>query len=151
MNYITAAFAHENQIFSFDRDFALPYWSDPVEVDLSERYQTVTDYDGFDVGDCTFHHGWTLHRCIILSISIPLRKKDSHQSWLFYYDSHQQLHAFPWDLSLHHLQNCLWCFHLSSAVQSMRDDVFDTPLLSDVVYPIGSWEILHFSWRVKYY
>lgn len=43
------------------RDFALPYWSDPVETDLSERYAVVTDYGGFEVGDCSWHHGWCLH------------------------------------------------------------------------------------------
>jgi ectoine hydroxylase-related dioxygenase (phytanoyl-CoA dioxygenase family) len=43
------------------RDFALPFWSEPTEVDLAERYQVVTNYEGFEVGDCTFHHGWCLH------------------------------------------------------------------------------------------
>ena len=44
------------------RDFALPYWSDPLETDLSDRYEdTVIDYGGFEIGDCSWHHGWTLH------------------------------------------------------------------------------------------
>ena len=44
------------------RDFALPYWSDPLETDLSERYEDrLVDYGSFDVGDCSWHHGWTLH------------------------------------------------------------------------------------------
>ena len=41
-------------------DFALPYWSNPIETDLTGRYEIV-DYPNFEVGDCTWHHGWTLH------------------------------------------------------------------------------------------
>ena len=43
------------------RDFALPYWSDPCETDLSERYEVVTDHGAFAIGDAAWHHGWTLH------------------------------------------------------------------------------------------
>ena len=46
------------------RDFALPCWSEPSDVDLMERYPDIVDYDGFEVGDCTFHHGWCLHRYV---------------------------------------------------------------------------------------
>jgi ectoine hydroxylase-related dioxygenase (phytanoyl-CoA dioxygenase family) len=42
------------------RDFALSYWSDPTSTDLSDRYATM-QYDEWEVGDCTWHHGWTLH------------------------------------------------------------------------------------------
>lgn len=42
------------------RDFALSYWSDPTAYDLSDRYATM-QYDEWEVGDCTWHHGWTLH------------------------------------------------------------------------------------------
>ena len=33
-------------------------------MDLMERYPDIVDYDGFEVGDCTFHHGWCLHRYV---------------------------------------------------------------------------------------
>jgi hypothetical protein len=32
-----------------------------VETDLSERYDQIVDYDRFEVGDCSIHHGWCLH------------------------------------------------------------------------------------------
>jgi len=42
------------------KDFALPYWSDVDATDLSDRY-VVDSYDSYTLGDCSFHHGWTLH------------------------------------------------------------------------------------------
>lgn len=42
------------------RDFALPYWYDIDDKDLEGRYQ-IASYGPFEVGDCSFHHGWTLH------------------------------------------------------------------------------------------
>lgn len=42
------------------RDFAYPFWSDPRESDCSGRYE-IDSYGSLEVGDCTFHHGWTLH------------------------------------------------------------------------------------------
>lgn len=42
------------------RDFALPYWFELEGKDLEERYE-VQSYGAFEVGDCSFHHGWTLH------------------------------------------------------------------------------------------
>eukprot|EP00667_Euglena_gracilis_P012075 EG_transcript_12370 len=42
------------------RDFALPFWSDPRETDVSDRYDVV-EGEALEVGDCTFHHGWVLH------------------------------------------------------------------------------------------
>eukprot|EP00421_Protoceratium_reticulatum_P031827 CAMPEP_0168468382 /NCGR_PEP_ID=MMETSP0228-20121227/57677_1 /TAXON_ID=133427 /ORGANISM="Protoceratium reticulatum, Strain CCCM 535 (=CCMP 1889)" /LENGTH=172 /DNA_ID=CAMNT_0008484137 /DNA_START=18 /DNA_END=533 /DNA_ORIENTATION=+ len=41
------------------RDFALPYHGDPEE-DLQGRYE-VEECGGLQIGDATFHHGWTLH------------------------------------------------------------------------------------------
>jgi len=43
------------------RDVALPFWSDPCETDLSDRYEDVVDHGAFAVGDCAWHHGWCLH------------------------------------------------------------------------------------------
>eukprot|EP01038_Epipyxis_sp_PR26KG_P004525 gene4525-6390_t len=42
------------------RDFALPYWSDPTESDLDGRYDII-DHGAYQLGDCSFHHGWCLH------------------------------------------------------------------------------------------
>lgn len=42
------------------RDFALPYWSEPTETDLSGRYE-ISSSKEFNLGDVSFHHGWTLH------------------------------------------------------------------------------------------
>ena len=42
------------------KDFAFPFWHDAREDDCSGRYE-VHPYDEISVGDCTFHHGWTLH------------------------------------------------------------------------------------------
>ena len=36
--------------------------SDPVETDLSDRYEVVADCGAMSLGDCSFHHGWLLHR-----------------------------------------------------------------------------------------
>ena len=42
------------------RDFALSFWSDPRNTDLSDRYE-IAEYGAFEAGDCTLHHGWCLH------------------------------------------------------------------------------------------
>lgn len=42
------------------KDFALPYWYSIDDKELDDRYE-VTSYGPFAVGDCAFHHGWTLH------------------------------------------------------------------------------------------
>lgn len=42
------------------RDFALAYWNDIESADFSDRYDVKT-YNGYKVGDCSFHHGWCLH------------------------------------------------------------------------------------------
>lgn len=44
------------------RDFAFPYFNDirDPSMDLEGRYE-VEDASAFELGDATFHHGWTLH------------------------------------------------------------------------------------------
>lgn len=42
------------------RDFALPYWYEIDGKDLEGRYP-IASCGPFEVGDCSFHHGWTLH------------------------------------------------------------------------------------------
>lgn len=42
------------------RDFGFPFWFDPREDDCSERYEVFSEEE-MEAGDCTFHHGWTLH------------------------------------------------------------------------------------------
>ena len=41
-------------------DFALPFWFDPEEMDLSGRY-LLADNGAYQLGDCSVHHGWCLH------------------------------------------------------------------------------------------
>lgn len=46
------------------RDFALPFWHRPQETgtDFSDRYEgRVVSHGSLEVGDATWHHGWTLH------------------------------------------------------------------------------------------
>eukprot|EP00639_Heterosigma_akashiwo_P037982 CAMPEP_0194710688 /NCGR_PEP_ID=MMETSP0296-20130528/3229_1 /TAXON_ID=39354 /ORGANISM="Heterosigma akashiwo, Strain CCMP2393" /LENGTH=142 /DNA_ID=CAMNT_0039608501 /DNA_START=273 /DNA_END=701 /DNA_ORIENTATION=- len=43
------------------RDFALAYWQDPhAGRDLEGRYE-IFNTGKLDLGDATWHHGWTLH------------------------------------------------------------------------------------------
>lgn len=41
-------------------DFALPFWFNPDEMDLSERY-VLADHGAYSLGDASVHHGWCLH------------------------------------------------------------------------------------------
>lgn len=41
-------------------DFSLPFWFNPDEVELSDRY-FVNDHGAYALGDVSVHHGWTLH------------------------------------------------------------------------------------------
>lgn len=44
------------------RDFALPFWHDLRKVDdLAARGYPVVSEGAMEVGDVTWHHGWTLH------------------------------------------------------------------------------------------
>eukprot|EP00962_Isochrysis_galbana_P055632 scaffold27403_cov110-Isochrysis_galbana.AAC.5 len=45
------------------RDVALPFWrGDPRSAgDVSRRYAPPLQEDAFEIGDATWHHGWTLH------------------------------------------------------------------------------------------
>ncbi|KAK9800783.1 hypothetical protein WJX73_002660 [Symbiochloris irregularis] len=43
------------------RDFALPFWREASTADLSSRGYHVTQPCRMEVGDVSFHHGWTLH------------------------------------------------------------------------------------------
>jgi ectoine hydroxylase-related dioxygenase (phytanoyl-CoA dioxygenase family) len=45
------------------RDVALPFWrGDPRSAgDVSRRYAPPMQEDAFEIGDATWHHGWTLH------------------------------------------------------------------------------------------
>jgi hypothetical protein len=42
------------------RDFALPYWHDIDCKELEGRYE-IGSHGPYELGDCSFHHGWTLH------------------------------------------------------------------------------------------
>jgi len=59
----------ENSILEFatssHRDIAFLHWfPDADKGDLkkvvNERY-TIVDYGSYEIGDCSFHHGWTFH------------------------------------------------------------------------------------------
>ncbi|GFR47152.1 hypothetical protein Agub_g8843 [Astrephomene gubernaculifera] len=43
------------------RDFALPFWHDMEGRDLSDRGYPIKDTGPMQVGDVSWHHGWTLH------------------------------------------------------------------------------------------
>eukprot|EP00879_Flechtneria_rotunda_P030626 GHRR01033285.1.p1 GENE.GHRR01033285.1~~GHRR01033285.1.p1 ORF type:complete len:277 (+),score=84.27 GHRR01033285.1:143-973(+) len=43
------------------RDFALPFWHDLRERDLSDRGYELADTGIMAVGDVSWHHGWLLH------------------------------------------------------------------------------------------
>ncbi|GIL75969.1 hypothetical protein Vretimale_5627 [Volvox reticuliferus] len=43
------------------RDFALPFWHNMDGRDLSDRGYTMKDTGPMEVGDVSWHHGWTLH------------------------------------------------------------------------------------------
>jgi ectoine hydroxylase-related dioxygenase (phytanoyl-CoA dioxygenase family) len=43
------------------RDFALPFWHDARTADLETRGYTVASAGRLLPGDCTWHHGWTVH------------------------------------------------------------------------------------------
>ncbi|CAM9558561.1 unnamed protein product [Chrysoparadoxa australica] len=52
------------------RDFALSFWSDPnTEHDLSHRYEESPN-PAMEVGDVSWHHGWTLH-CAEGNVKMP--------------------------------------------------------------------------------
>jgi len=73
-NYLTMwcpliKIGRENSILQFastsHRDVAYLHWfpgNDKKDLpkEVSNRYQIV-DYDQYEVGDCSFHHGWTFH------------------------------------------------------------------------------------------
>ncbi len=44
------------------RDFALPFWHDDLEGrDLSDRGYEIASTGAMQLGDVSWHHGWTLH------------------------------------------------------------------------------------------
>jgi len=43
------------------RDFALPFWSDPMDGALLDDRYEIADYGAFDCGDASWHHGFCLH------------------------------------------------------------------------------------------
>jgi len=43
------------------RDFALPFWHDMRELDLSTRGYDLQGTGSMEIGDVSFHHGWLLH------------------------------------------------------------------------------------------
>ncbi|KAG1678416.1 hypothetical protein FOA52_015183 [Chlamydomonas sp. UWO 241] len=43
------------------RDFALPFWHDARTADLEARGYNVVSAGRLLPGDCTWHHGWTVH------------------------------------------------------------------------------------------
>ncbi|KXZ56249.1 hypothetical protein GPECTOR_1g217 [Gonium pectorale] len=55
------------------RDFALPFWHDMDGRDLSDRGYAIKDTGPMEVGDVSWHHGWTLHCAAPQPVNTPPR------------------------------------------------------------------------------
>ncbi|GLC33176.1 hypothetical protein PLESTB_000362400 [Pleodorina starrii] len=55
------------------RDFALPFWHNMEGRDLSDRGYAMKDTGPMEVGDVSWHHGWTLHCAAPQPIGTPPR------------------------------------------------------------------------------
>lgn len=54
------------------RDFALPFWHDLRERDLSDRGYAIAGTGPMQLGDVSWHHGWTVHSAGKTAIAIGL-------------------------------------------------------------------------------
>ncbi|EFJ47584.1 hypothetical protein VOLCADRAFT_91857 [Volvox carteri f. nagariensis] len=55
------------------RDFALPFWHNMEGRDLSDRGYAMKDTGPMEVGDVSWHHGWTLHCAAPQPVGTPPR------------------------------------------------------------------------------
>ncbi|PNH02541.1 hypothetical protein TSOC_011470, partial [Tetrabaena socialis] len=55
------------------RDFALPFWHEMEGMDLSTRNYAIKDTGPMEVGDVSWHHGWTLHCAAQQPLGTPPR------------------------------------------------------------------------------